>query len=43
MNDSGSSDKAVAIDLYRQGIVELESGIAIEIQGSGEDQIRAQR
>ena len=30
-----SGDKALAIDLYRQGINELEAGIAINIRKSG--------
>ena len=29
-------DKVIAIDLYRQGICELESGISIPVSGSGE-------
>ena len=36
-------DKAVAIDLYRQGISELESGISIDIQGTGESYESAKR
>ena len=38
-----AGDKASAIELYRQGISELESGIAIEIRGPGEVFERAQR
>lgn len=40
---TGLGDKAMVIDLYRQGIHELESGISIEIQVSSEDFEKAKR
>ncbi len=36
-------DKAVAIELYSEGIKELESGISIEIKGIGEAYESAKR
>lgn len=36
-------DKALAIDLYTEGIKELESGISIQIDGTGESYEKAKR
>jgi len=40
---SDITEKVTAIELYRKGVKELESGVKIDIHGHGEDAERAQR
>nr|XP_053655662.1 spastin-like isoform X1 [Cherax quadricarinatus] len=43
IDEENEGNKEVAMELYRRGITELESGIAIDCEGRGEAYERAQR